>query len=444
MKRTILSLLALCLLGQTFAQSTSLKRLPSVGFGFFLKDFVTPQSIGATSLNKTWKDKTYAKQSDLLPGASVSYFQGITSHLDFMGQLGGTFAKYSYKNKVTSTKEGFLTDLDAHLNLKLFTDKALINPYLTAGIGGSMYNLNYLMAYAPVGGGIQINVGKGSFLYLQTTYRYHVGGAAAENLNYSIGYASPIVEPKKPKAIATPPPPPVVEKDTDGDGIVDSKDKCPRVAGIAKYDGCPVPDTDKDGINDENDKCPTVAGLAKYNGCPVPDTDGDGINDEEDKCPTVMGLARYMGCPIPDTDGDGVNDEEDKCPTVPGVKSNAGCPEIQTKINELAKSIYFGLGSVIISAKSTKPLDEVAAIMKKYPATKLSIEGHTDNVGSAVINKKLSQKRADAIKTYFFKKGIAVTRLDAIGYGSEKPVADNKTEAGRSKNRRVELKATYQ
>lgn len=70
------------------------------------------------------------------------------------------------------------------------------------------------------------------------------------------------------------------------------------MAGLAKYNGCPVPDTDKDGINDENDKCPNVAGVARYEGCPVPDGDGDGVNDEEDKCPTVAGDAKNAGCPL--------------------------------------------------------------------------------------------------------------------------------------------------
>ena len=94
-----------------------------------------------------------------------------------------------------------------------------------------------------------------------------------------------------------PPPPPPPPLDSDNDGISDNMDKCPTVAGIAKYDGCPIPDTDKDGVNDEEDKCPSEAGLAKYAGCPIPDTDKDGINDEEDKCPTIAGVRENGGCP---------------------------------------------------------------------------------------------------------------------------------------------------
>ena len=71
----------------------------------------------------------------------------------------------------------------------------------------------------------------------------------------------------------------------------------------------PPADSDRDGVSDAEDKCPSQAGLAKYEGCPIPDTDEDGINNEEDKCPTQKGLAKYAGCPVPYSDADGINDE---------------------------------------------------------------------------------------------------------------------------------------
>lgn len=115
--------------------------------------------------------------------------------------------------------------------------------------------------------------------------------------------------------------------DRDGDGIVDSLDKCPDEKGVLQYDGCPIPDSDNDGIADDVDKCPTIAGSLKNNGCPPGDKDGDKINDDEDKCPAEPGVARNGGCPIKDTDGDGVDDENDNCINVPGTLLNAGCPE---------------------------------------------------------------------------------------------------------------------
>ncbi len=224
--------------------------------------------------------------------------------------------------------------------------------------------------------------------------------------------------------------------DTDGDGINDNDDKCPAVAGLAKYGGCPIPDTDGDGINDEADKCPTVAGLAKYAGCPIPDTDGDGINDEEDKCPTVAGLARYNGCPIPDTDGDGINDEEDKCPNRVGLADNFGCPVIGIKSYEIA----FKSGKAVLLPKSKLLLDSVVTYLQTNTGVNVAIDGYTDNSGTDKINDPLSVKRAEATKAYLVIKGIDAARMTTAGYGSKNPVADNKTPEGRRKNRRIEIK----
>jgi outer membrane protein OmpA-like peptidoglycan-associated protein len=239
--------------------------------------------------------------------------------------------------------------------------------------------------------------------------------------------------------------PPAAPIDTDGDGIVDSLDKCPTVPGLAKYQGCPIPDTDKDGINDENDKCPTVPGLAKYQGCPIPDTDKDGINDEQDKCPTVPGLAKYNGCPIPDTDGDGINDEQDKCPTVPGVAAYQGCPDLTPVLNEAAKSFYFVINTAkYLDAKIAKSkFDPVLDLLTKYPKLQLSIEGNTDNTGNDKINDPLSQRRADAVKKAFLDKGIAADRLSTVANGSKKPHNDNKTKEGRKLNRNVTLVPSF-
>ena len=153
---------------------------------------------------------------------------------------------------------------------------------------------------------------------------------------------------------------------------------------LAALHGCP--DRDGDGIADKDDKCPDVAGLAKYQGCPIPDTDKDGINDEEDKCPNVPGVARYQGCPIPDTDKDGVNDEEDKCPNEAGPASNFGCPVIDVvvveKVNKAAKNIFFATGSAKLLAKSYGSLKDVAQILKDNPSYKINIDGYTDITGS--------------------------------------------------------------
>lgn len=265
---------------------------------------------------------------------------------------------------------------------------------------------------------------------------------------------APVVEQPQPQALVEPRVDTVekkvevikeVTKDKDNDGIVDEKDQCPDVAGEVALAGCP--DQDKDGVADKDDKCVDVAGTAKYNGCPVPDTDGDGLNDEEDKCPQVAGTAKYNGCPIPDTDGDGVNDEEDKCPNTPGKPANNGCPEIKQevvkKVAVAAKAIYYMSGKDIIQKVSYPKLDVVVKVLKADTALQISIEGHTDNKGNAAFNQKLSAKRAEAVKKYLIKKGVAESRIAAQGFGDSKPIATNVTPAGRAKNRRVELHLNY-
>lgn len=260
-------------------------------------------------------------------------------------------------------------------------------------------------------------------------------------------------------------------KDTDGDGIYDKDDNCPEVAGLAAFNGCP--DADGDGIEDSKDSCPNVAGLAALNGCPdadgdgiadkddmcpnekgskanrgCPDSDNDGVVNKDDKCPNVAGPAANGGCPWPDTDGDGVLDKDDNCKNEAGPASNNGCPEpviteeAVKSINMEAKSILFNSGRSSFKAGVTKDLDAIVAIMNEFPKATFAIEGHTDSTGSAAINAKLSQKRADAVMNYFISKGIDASRLTAKGYGQDNPIDDNKTRAGRANNRRVEVKVS--
>lgn len=452
MKKLLFSLIASCLVIAASAQTTpiSYKKRPSLGVSFVLKDMYTSDAISRSSLSSVISNKEWTPFKSLDPGLNFQYFQGLTEYVDFQATLSGSFVRYPFYRRAgvaQPTSSKFLLELDAAANIKLLTDKYTVVPYLSFGIGASMYTGTYFAAYAPAGMGLQFNLGQETFLHTQFVHRSAISNLAVNNLAYSIGLSSPLTDKKEPVKVTPPPPPPPVEKDTDGDGILDSKDKCPTVAGVAKYDGCPVPDTDGDGINDDNDKCPTVKGLAKYDGCPIPDTDKDGINDEEDKCPTVAGVARYQGCPVPDTDKDGVNDEEDKCPTVPGVRENNGCPaikeEVVKKVAASAKNVFFVTGSAKLQTKSFKSLDEVVAILNEDAALKLDIEGHTDNTGTDKVNNPLSQNRAKAVYDYLVGKGIDAARLSSEGYGSSKPVADNKTAAGRTLNRRVEMKLKY-
>jgi len=106
----------------------------------------------------------------------------------------------------------------------------------------------------------------------------------------------------------------------------------------------------------------------------------------------------------------------------------------------VGETILFETGKAAIDARSNDLLDAVADILKASAGiTRLTVEGHTDSTGDAAFNKQLSQDRADAVKAYLIGKGIAADRLASVGYGAEKPITSNDTEAGRARNRRVEF-----
>lgn len=234
-----------------------------------------------------------------------------------------------------------------------------------------------------------------------------------------------------------PPPPPKVEPvvvvapppnpDPDGDGIVGAADKCPDIAedkdGFQDDDGCPEADNDQDGIPDALDKCPnqpeTFNGVDDADGCPEIDSDGDGFIGSLDKCPaqpeTVNGYQDADGCP----------DE---------------VPQAIKKFTGVIEGIKFKTNSADILPGSYVVLDNAVSVLKDYPDIKIEISGHTDSRGNDEFNRALSQRRAESVRNYFILKGVDSSRLTAIGYGEERPIADNSSASGRAQNRRTEFR----
>jgi OmpA-OmpF porin, OOP family len=105
----------------------------------------------------------------------------------------------------------------------------------------------------------------------------------------------------------------------------------------------------------------------------------------------------------------------------------------------VALYINFDTGKADLKQDGIATVKEIATLLKSNPTLKLSVEGHTDNAGDAASNKKLSEARAKSVTTAIVAGGVDAGRLSAAGFGQEKPVADNRTEEGRAKNRRVEL-----
>jgi len=243
--------------------------------------------------------------------------------------------------------------------------------------------------------------------------------------------------------------------DSDGDGVPDNLDRCPKVPGPVETNGCP--DLDGDGVPDIDDMCPTVFGPPENAGCPWPDTDGDGVPNHIDKCPNVFGPPENAGCPWPDADGDGVPDHLDKCPNIPGIKEYEGCPQPQQrrqpqrqqqtpieqnyghlysdtqaydgydttnddKLTDLFSGILFDTDSWVIKSKSLPYLDAIAIMLKDSRNENFLITGHTDTVGDEVYNIMLAKKRIETVVRILAGKGVNVERLRYKIVGSKEAI----------------------
>ena len=166
----------------------------------------------------------------------------------------------------------------------------------------------------------------------------------------------------------------------------------------------------------------------------------DGFKDSGDmgnfvKSVFLAKAAPMVVAPKPmDSDKDGVPDNRDQCPNTPkGATVDArGCWTY-------AAVVMFDFNSAEIKSEAFPMLDEGALILKKNPAMKVEIDGHTDNKGPAAYNMTLSERRAKSVMKYFVDKGVEAERLTTKGFGLTKPAASNDTKEGRTKNRRVEL-----
>jgi outer membrane protein OmpA-like peptidoglycan-associated protein len=256
---------------------------------------------------------------------------------------------------------------------------------------------------------------------------------------------------------------PETSADSDGDGLIDAVDQCPEEAedidAFNDDDGCPELDNDLDGVTDLRDACMNIPedldGWDDEDGCPEADNDGDGLADIDDNCPNEPGPRERMGCPVLDRDGDGIADGNDACPdepeTVNAYLDQDGCPDtppsrvhVTRQQIELDDHILFETGRATLLPKSLPILDDVQKVLVDVPVMTLRIEGHTDSQGSEELNMRLSQERADSVRTYLLSRGVEPGRLEAIGYGETRPIDTNRTASGRQNNRRVEFHITQQ
>ena len=403
-------------------------------------------------------------------GVSVSRYLGRYFDVNLLLSKGTV----GFNNNPAGSFKSDFNAASLNLRFNMTGPESIVRPYVFAGVGAMLFdknlnfkeeNIDYMLPN--VGGGLNFRLSPVVTLNLQETFSYSnkdrrdgvVSGKKDAFLSHMAGLTFNLGE----------------VKDADNDGVSDRKDTCPDTpAGVVvDENGCPL-DRDKDGVPDYLDTCPDTAGSAAMNGCPDSDNDGvadindkcpdtqmgtkvdatgcpmdndkDGIPNDLDRCPDAAGPASLNGCP--DSDGDGVADIDDRCPTVKGTMENKGCPEITKKdierITYLGSKLFFENNSAKLKVGSLVQLDELVSLINKYNASNLVIEGHADSNGSDALNLELSQKRTESVKNYLMEKGIDGSRLTAIGYGESRPIATNATAIGRAKNRRVELKMTYE
>ena len=226
------------------AQQPGTKKPGSFSLNVSLSDYNFCKTVKDSSLAKALRQKNWLKPANKSFGIGASYWKGLTKHIDFSGTFAATLSNFpvGFVKGDSIGQAGISTQLDALLHLRLLRDNAIVNPFLTGGIGIGYFS-KQAAAYVPVGAGLQFRFSESSFMVVQAQWRKTLmDGITNDYLVYSIGFikagkANKRVKKAVPK-IEQPSVPAFV--DADKDGISDEEDKCPNLAGTKENNGCPV------------------------------------------------------------------------------------------------------------------------------------------------------------------------------------------------------------
>jgi len=186
MKRIIYLFLLCSLVLNLSAQDEPEKKPSTLVFHFFYNDFKTAQQIRTSSLKNVLDNHLWSKFGEMQMGFGFNYLKGITTKIDAVTTLDGSSTDYLYKDGTTHGSSAFLLDANAGVNLKLFTDRHKVVPYLSAGLGASLYN-GKSGFYIPLGAGIQFNLFNEAFVLTNVQYRNALTSAVNNHFQYNIG-----------------------------------------------------------------------------------------------------------------------------------------------------------------------------------------------------------------------------------------------------------------
>lgn len=219
------------------------------------------------------------------------------------------------------------------------------------------------------------------------------------------------------------------DRDKDGDGIINRKDKCPKTPGILEFNGCP--DSDSDGIPDLEDKCPNEPGEKLNEGCPEKD---EVLNENKIIPNKNKEIQLEVVSPTFSVNSTNTKEKSDNkvSEDVLGISSS-----ITDKINE-NRIIYFpAVSTKILGKKNLVKLKSIINLLSKEQDLRVLLQGHSSDDGDSFLNLNLSRDRANSIKRTLIDSGIDPDRIEIKALGEEEPIFDNKSFNGRGFNRCV-------
>jgi len=261
-----------------------------------------------------------------------------------------------------------------------------------------------------------------------------------------------------------------IGQDTDGDGVPDKKDHCPELPGPKENKGCPEEitpppfeyrwDRDMDGMENDIDECPDAFGTFETNGCPLslkgliaapPKATIEAVETK----PTIVQMENYelpvekdSRSPYKDADHDGVYNTLDKCPKTKGLRELYGCPaftsEEEKMLKDIQENVKFEPYKANMYSTGQTSLLALAKWMKEtHPEVRIRMGIHTDDGWGTEESTYLAAERGKVIVQFLLKQGVERERMQIMNFGRLRPLANDYTETGKERNRRVEVEVIF-